>query len=263
MPDHLFHAKPRSPVALLRAGLRRFGMGWAVSVITLLSVCSSAVISNGISLGLFHAHLGLQGWTATLLTPALIAPVMTVLTLRLVLQLDTAHAELHRVIHVDHLTGLYNRRYFMQTLEIEVERARRGAGFSLAIIDVDDFKRINDRHGHPIGDRVLRAVAQACRAAIRETDVAARIGGEEFAFLFPDSPLETANVLAERLLTCIRGLRLDVMGQPLSVSISAGLTAMSARDAELEAALRLADKALYAAKAGGKNRLEILLPQVA
>lgn len=263
MPDRFRREKPRTPAALLRAGLRRYGMWPAVVVITLLSIASSALISSGISLGLFHDSMDLRAWTATLLTPAMIAPVMTSLILRLVLQLDNAHAQLHRLIHFDHLTEIYNRRYFMQALEFEVERARSGARFALAIVDVDDFKRINDQYGHPIGDLVLRQVAQACRASVRDTDVVARIGGEEFAFLFPNSPLDAANALAERLLVCIRALRIVVQGQPLSVSVSVGLTAMNSRDAELETALRLADKALYAAKAGGKNRLEILLPQAA
>ncbi len=244
--------------APLHAALRRFGMWPLVLASTVLSVAASVLIATLLHRVVFHAPMSDSAWSATLLAPALIAPAMSVLMLRLALQLDALQDRLNQVIHVDHLTSLHNRRFFMQELNAEVERARRtGSRFALAMVDVDDFKRINDQYGHPAGDEVLRQVARACRQAVRASDVVARIGGEEFAFLFPDSTLESAGELASRLLLGIRALQPRFGQRQLALSVSVGLTALGGADCELERALRLADRALYAAKAAGKDRLEV------
>ena len=255
-PVHAVHTA-RPP---LHAALRRFGIGPLVLASTVVSVAASVVIVTLLHRMVFHTTMRPAAWTATLLAPLLIAPSMSALMLRLAQQLAQLQDRLEAVIHVDDLTGLNNRRYFMQALQGEVERARRsGSRFALAIVDVDDFKTVNDRYGHPAGDEVLRQIARACCEAVRETDVVARIGGEEFAFLFPDSSLESAAELSTRLLARIRALRPQLGQPPLSLSVSVGLTALGGAASDLERALRLADQALYAAKAAGKDRIESMV----
>uniref|UniRef100_E6PRB3 GGDEF domain-containing protein n=1 Tax=mine drainage metagenome TaxID=410659 RepID=E6PRB3_9ZZZZ len=249
---------------MLRACLRRYGLWPTVALLTLLAIAVSAGIASSMTYGVLDGTMTRSAWIITLLTPALIAPVMSGITLRLLQQLDRAHTELHEVIHRDHLTELHNRRYFMQMLHEEVERTRReDTAFALAIVDVDDFKSINDRFGHLGGDEVLRQIAQTCRAAVRESDVVARIGGEEFACLFRASKLDAAEQLAQHLLQRIRDLKLQFQGVPLAISVSIGLTGVHGPQADLGSALRLADNALYAAKSAGKNRLEIHAAQAA
>ncbi len=232
-----------------------------VLALTVLSVCASAGIVAAVTCWGFGSGMTPHAWTVTLLAPALIAPLPSALTLHLVQRLDRLQETLNEVIHVDELTALRNRRYFMQALQREVERARRdGSRFALALVDVDNFKDINDGYGHPAGDLVLRHIADACRRAVRETDVAARIGGEEFAFLFPDGTSDLAHEIGTRLLAGVRELELRLQGTRLKLSVSVGLTIMQGSQAELTRALRLADQALYAAKAAGKDRLEMAAP---
>ncbi len=256
---------PPSPLHVdrfgLHAALRRFGLWPMVLALTALSVCASAAIVAAVTSWGFGSGMTPHAWTVTLLAPALIAPLPSALTLHLVQRLDRLQETLNEVIHVDELTALRNRRYFMQALQREVERARRdGSRFALALVDVDNFKDINDGYGHPAGDMVLRHIADACRQAVRETDVAARIGGEEFAFLFPDGTADLAREIGTRLLAGVRELELRLQGARLKLSVSVGLTIMQGSQAELTQALRLADQALYAAKAAGKDRLEMAAP---
>ena len=242
----------------LHAALRRFGLWPMVLALTALSVVASAAIVAAVTCWGFGGGMTPHAWTVTLLAPALIAPPPSALTLHLVQRLDRLQETLNEVIHVDELTALRNRRYFMQALQREVERARRdGSRFALALVDVDNFKDINDGYGHPAGDMVLRRIADACRQAVRETDVAARIGGEEFAFLFPDASPELTRELGARLLAGVRALDLRAQGLRQRLSVSVGLVLLQGTEAELTQALRLADQALYAAKAAGKDRLEM------
>jgi diguanylate cyclase (GGDEF)-like protein len=125
-----------------------------------------------------------------------------------------------------------------------------GRPLALLALDVDHFKRINDQGGHQLGDTVLREVAQCCRDALRETDLAARIGGEEFALLLPGSDLEQAQQLAERLRRAIAELQL-----PATVTVSIGCAELTLAMASIDALLARADEALYAAKDAGRNRV--------
>jgi diguanylate cyclase (GGDEF)-like protein len=175
--------------------------------------------------------------------------------------LASLNATLEKLALQDGLTGLANRRQFDVSLGNEFSRAtRHGAPLALAMIDVDHFKAYNDRYGHGAGDACLRALAQAI---LRETpgragDLAARYGGEEMAVLLPNTDSAGAHAVAERMRAAIAALALPHAGSPLGiVTISAGVAALVPRrgvDAPA-ALLELADRALYAAKEGGRNRV--------
>lgn len=160
-------------------------------------------------------------------------------------------AETEKLARTDPLTALPNRRQFFRSGEAALA-ASRGSGQPLALLalDVDHFKRINDQGGHQLGDTVLREVAQCCRASLRNTDLAARIGGEEFALLLPATDLAQAQQLAERLRQEIAALQL-----PAAVTVSIGCAELSAEMGSVDALLARADEALYAAKENGRNRV--------
>ena len=156
------------------------------------------------------------------------------------------HAEL------DSLTGLHNRRLFYEFLAREIARAQRYERFvSVIVFDLDDFKRINDRIGHLGGDAVLTDVAGQMRGVVRATDIACRVGGDEFAVILPESGRDDAELLADRIALSIRSIRVEKIG-PLK--ISAGVAEVRADDTATELFKR-ADQALYRAKKAGKARV--------
>ncbi|HEX8121922.1 MAG TPA: diguanylate cyclase [Solirubrobacteraceae bacterium] len=151
----------------------------------------------------------------------------------------------------DPLTGLYNRRFLLEALEKEVQRsARYGSEASLVIFDVDDFKLVNDRYGHAAGDDVLRAVGRLAEAHIRPADSFARIGGEEFALLLPETSQLEALLVAERVRTAIG--REKIIGDR-KITVSGGIASCPSDAGEAEELQRLADGALYFAKRNGKD----------
>ena len=156
----------------------------------------------------------------------------------------------------DSLTGLANRRSFDEELALEWRRAHRiGNSLALVLVDLDNFKQVNDTHGHPAGDAVLRTVGEVLGSGVRQIDLAARYGGEEFVVLVPESDLKGATQLAKRLRLAISKARTELSdGRLLKVTASFGVAAKG----DLESAERLvaeADRALYEAKRGGKNRV--------
>jgi diguanylate cyclase (GGDEF)-like protein len=170
------------------------------------------------------------------------------------------NARLHGVVQrqaiTDDLTGLANRRRFVEALEGELSRAERfGSELAVVIGDLDDFKSINDRFGHEFGNDVLRAFGQLVTDSTRDIDVAARLGGEEFAVLLPQTDVDGGAVFAERLRGGLAGLGLEGPdGQPLRVTASFGVAAYPPIDT-VDGLLRIADSALYRAKAHGKDRV--------
>ena len=169
------------------------------------------------------------------------------------------NARLHRAVEqqaiTDHLTGLANRRRFSETLSLEVSRAERfGGSLALVFADLDDFKRVNDRFGHHVGDEVLRRFADLMRESVREFDLAVRYGGEEFAVLLPETDLDGGVRLAERLAEAIRGARFTTPAGEFSVTSSFGVAGFPAA-ASMEQLVFAADRALYQAKREGKDRV--------
>ena len=165
-------------------------------------------------------------------------------------------AQLEQQALHDALTSLPNRRaYEAQAEQAMARAARSGAALSVGVADLDHFKKINDRYGHAVGDAVLRTVAQALRDTGRITDVAARLGGEEFGLLFPDASLHQAQQVAERIRAAVAAAITPLPdGRQLQVTISIGVASLMA-GASLDAAMSDADKALYVAKHQGRNQV--------
>ncbi len=168
-------------------------------------------------------------------------------------ELKVALKQIEELAITDELTGLYNRRFLQTTLASERAIAQReGSTFVLAFIDIDHFKAINDRHGHAVGDEVLVELAQLLRTSVREMDLVARFGGEEFVILLRDMTVDRAVQRMERIRKKVEGQTFSALGLPLT--ISAGLTEYRVPEPIDELILR-ADKLLYQAKEQGRNRV--------
>jgi diguanylate cyclase (GGDEF)-like protein len=171
-------------------------------------------------------------------------------------ELREANRILERLASSDSLTELDNRRCFFEKAAAEVERARRyGHPLSLQMLDIDHFKAINDRYGHVAGDHVLMALAEVLRANLRHSDVAARLGGEEFAILLPETNVDEAFAHAERIRQSVARLSVLNGTVSLSLTVSIGVAALGAGDSSIESVLMRADSCLYRAKQEGRNRV--------
>jgi diguanylate cyclase (GGDEF)-like protein len=168
--------------------------------------------------------------------------------------LTQANAELLNLASHDALTGVYNRRRFDEKLaDHSLLFQRSGRAFALLLIDVDHFKRVNDTHGHAVGDDVLRQISQLIQQATRATDFVARYGGEEFAVLLPEIEVpDSPDVVAEKIREAIAGAYFETAGQ-VTVSIGVGLA--EASDSDTTVLIKRADQQLYRAKSSGRNRV--------
>jgi diguanylate cyclase (GGDEF)-like protein/PAS domain S-box-containing protein len=176
---------------------------------------------------------------------------------RSIAALRDAHDKLSRVATIDELTGLGNRRLLVQQLDLEIERGRRqGRPLSVALVDFDRFKQLNDTRGHAAGDAALRHFAAMAQESLRATDHAGRWGGEEFLLLLPDTDREPAITTLERLLHDLRSRAVEFDGDSLHVTASAGVSCTNCEESA-EAILQRADAALYRAKANGRDRVEV------
>jgi diguanylate cyclase (GGDEF)-like protein len=173
-----------------------------------------------------------------------------------ILELNT---KLERLAMTDELTGLMNRRSFFIQGENEIKRAQRHqTPLSLLMLDVDRFKAVNDRYGHDAGDRVLQHVALKLIEIVREIDMVARMGGEEFSLLLPNTGAENAVKLAERVRLAIERGSCQIQDQSINVTVSIGVASYSKDTSSLEAILRHADDSMYQAKNQGRNRVVVL-----
>ncbi len=168
---------------------------------------------------------------------------------------DQAEA-LERLACVDGLTGLNNRRHFLTLAESEWSRFQRyQRPLALLMIDIDFFKSVNDTYGHDAGDAVLKAVAESLHRSKRSSDIAGRLGGEEFALILPEATLDRAVAAAERYRTLIGGRPIIVLGRQISVTVSIGVGVAETGMSGFEDLLKSADVALYEAKHCGRNRV--------
>ena len=165
-------------------------------------------------------------------------------------------AKLRRLATTDPLTGAFNRRQFFDKAKSEFQRHRRyGHAFVLLLMDLDHFKHINDNFGHPVGDAALKSFVNTAGMIFRETDLFGRTGGEEFSALLPETDIDDATRVAERLREKIEGLQLIAEGNSIHYTVSIGLTALRPGDDSLRQMVRRADEALYEAKGTGRNRV--------
>ena len=220
--------------------------------------------------GLFSAAIpAVLGNPILLIVPKLIniAAACVVLLLLLLRWLPSAVTEygkleqnvddLKSLASIDEMTGLYNRRQFDLLARAEWARFQRYIRpLSVLIIDVDHFKSVNDRFGHDAGDE-LKVVAAVCSSAKRASDILARIGGEEFAMLLPDTAEGDARIVAERLRDELRGRSPTIGGEKLGLAVSVGIAGASLSMSGIETLMKRADDALYEAKRGGRDRVVI------
>jgi diguanylate cyclase (GGDEF)-like protein len=245
----MFQLRPRAAVFVSFFALALFGLAMA-----LMSRRLPEVYAPAVELGHFLML------ACMLPTTAVLAGRLTHIRRRLKSQkqaLSAALLQIQALATRDELTGLLNRRQMQLLLEQEAQRClRSGHSFCVALVDIDHFKQINDSHGHGAGDAVLREFAVAAQQAIRGADVLARWGGEEFVLLLTDTRMPPAQAGAERLRERIAALVVVYAGKALNLTISAGLTESRPHEG-LEQTLERADKLLYRAKAGGRNRVEV------
>ncbi|MCC5887587.1 MAG: GGDEF domain-containing protein [Gammaproteobacteria bacterium] len=172
------------------------------------------------------------------------------------LELQLANAQLHELAIRDHLTSSLNRRHFYDVAEAELQRAQRyDAPVSLLLLDLDDFKGVNDRHGHACGDAVLCQLVELIQERLRNSDVLARLGGEEFVILLPETDLAAARLLADRLRQAIAEQPFEYSGIIIPLTTSWGVATAHAEDKGIDGLLNRADRALYVAKDSGRNRV--------
>ncbi len=160
----------------------------------------------------------------------------------------------------DSMTGLYNFRYFIDTLKKEIESAKKNhEALSCIMIDIDNFKEVNDNYGHQIGDMVLRELARSISLSVRSSDIPARYGGDEFIIILPKTSKTLAIRLANRLMSMFKNKEIRVPGtkEPIKVTLSMGISSFPEDTKDMDELIKIADAALYRAKNEGKNRIHV------
>jgi len=185
-------------------------------------------------------------------------PTLSIFSNQVAIALQNSYlmAKVQKMAIIDDLTGIFNRGHFFELAEHEFSQSRRyELPLSAIILDVDHFKKFNDRYGHIVGDQVLRNVANALQTNLREHDILGRYGGEEFAILMPVTDLKAAQVVAMRLKTCVADSRVETDSGPVGVNISIGVSELNPEMPTLLSLIHQADQAMYVAKSTGGNRV--------
>lgn len=175
----------------------------------------------------------------------------------LIQELKRANERLEKLTIMDEMTGVYNYRFIKTQMEKEIQRSvRYDKDLSICLIDVDNFKSINDKNGHPVGDHVLKTIANQLKEMTRASDFVGRYGGDEFIVIFPDTKLADAVRLAERVRSSIKSLPITAHGKTVSTSLSIGVADLIQKDRDcLDKLVEAADRCLYKAKQGGRNKV--------
>jgi diguanylate cyclase (GGDEF)-like protein len=172
------------------------------------------------------------------------------------LRVEGLNSQLKTISRIDGLTGLFNRRYWQERFEREYKLSMRSKScISLVMLDIDHFKVVNDTYGHQSGDEVIRNIASIIRKATRETDIAGRYGGEEFVILLPDTSCENAITVAERIRKAVMGTLVKHEQHEIKYTCSLGVADLQSAYTKSQTWIEAADKALYAAKEGGRNKV--------
>ena len=256
--QHLIpQTQPRSGPSL-RSLLVRLSL-WQICLgVTALGIVASSSIALGVNILL---HRPSPNFLLSMLMsagiPALISPPVTWLAMRLLLETEAARRVAERMAVTDPLTSTFNRRHFFVVGERRFTQSKHlQQQLAVVLLDVDDFKAVNDQHGHAVGDRVLVDVAQACMACMRESDLLARYGGEEFVALLPATDWAHALQVAERVRASVANLRIVVdSAAPIRPTVSIGVAVLAAASVSFDSLLAQADVAMYSAKRSGKNRV--------
>jgi diguanylate cyclase (GGDEF)-like protein len=242
----------------LRAMVLRFGRWKTCVAVTLIGMLASLAMSLVINLLIGRsAH---ELWVSLLMSagiPALIAPPVTWLVISLLQDAERARRAAEWLAVTDPLTGAFNRRHFFVVGERRFAHSRQALEpVCVLLLDVDNFKSINDQHGHATGDRVLIEVARACKVSLRDADLLARYGGEEFVALLPATDLPEALQVAERVRTSVADTQVATDGGAVvRPTVSVGVAMLAAGLVSFDGLLAQADAAMYDAKRSGKNRV--------
>ena len=247
-----------NPLAMLKSWTPDFSVEKTKEVFELIgvigttSVCYLPLITDGRSMGI------LWMWGEGLHDRDL--PTMSLFASQLAAAIQNANllSEVGRLAITDELTGIFNRRHFFELAdELFLIAKRNKRPLTAVIADLDHFKKFNDNYGHLVGDQVLRAVAQLMSSALRESDIIGRYGGEEFAFILPETNNNAAIHAAERILAHVADVPIDTDAGKLSIQLSIGIAEISDETPTLQSLFVRADQAMYMAKTGGRNRLAV------
>ncbi len=236
--------------------------GWIlkrVALMTVFAVLASASFCALILYNVYGTFAGMSlGMTISIVTPLLLAPIGSYQYIAMSYRLRRANEKLKVLSEVDPLTDTLNRRTFMEEADKHLALAsRHHYPTSLIVLDFDHFKQINDCYGHAVGDDVLMSTVHIIKDTIRETDVLARIGGEEFILLLPHTGRQGALFLAERILSLIRENVIVSHQEQVQVTVSMGGVTCGTSQSRLDELMSRADRLLYRAKQAGRDRIVI------
>ncbi|MGE0311762.1 MAG: GGDEF domain-containing protein [Lautropia sp.] len=266
--DKAFALTPLPPLpaetATIRGMRRLFLLAGSKGMAVIVTAAS--IVASVLTTALVQTLAGFQGWmfwsgiVVSIAVPLVVAPLVSHQFSALTQYLLGIEAQLHSLANRDALTGAPNRRWITERCEEAAAfAAATGRGYGVMMIDVDHFKSINDRHGHHGGDAVLRELVRILATGLRPSERFGRYGGEEFLVLTADTSSESLLARAEALRRAIAGTTIRVDGMPIGMTASIGAARSGALDADasLDDVLRRADGALYRAKAGGRDRVEL------
>ncbi len=239
---------------MMKSLIKRFGPRKTAFVAILGSVAGAAVIVGLLDL-LIKRRIVPEDIIIGMVTASILASVAIIGLIRVVQQLTQMQGKLRSLANEDYLTNVASRRHLIRTALREWRRAQRyGHCLTVLMLDADDFKMVNDAHGHLAGDAALRHIARICRQSVRAHDLVGRYGGEEFVILLPETSAAEGLVVAERLRKQVDSTPVKYDGMPIRVTVSVGLAENTDSCTEFNDLLSCADLALQAAKRAGKNR---------
>ncbi len=242
-----------------RRWVTRIGMGSSIVLIMLVSTLSSILLTLLVAwvVGDFNSSALLHLMLYTVPLPLLISGPVAWPFMHILFQLDSLENEMRQLASIDSLTGLLNRRLFLSQAQQYAQFAKRElVPFSVILMDLDDFKLINDTFGHDCGDLVLKSIGETINSTLRESDFAGRYGGEEFVFLLPNTKKDAAKHFIDRLQRRIHKSPVYFDGAEVEVTASIGVVDyIPGLNSDLRTLLHLADQAMYKAKRTGKNRV--------
>lgn len=252
-PRGLMQFKHMSIQAFLRRFIRRYGEVNAVLVFTSLLI--TLVVAIIVTLGwLSQGNVDSAVLPAPIILTALIGSAVFYHFVTLISQLDRSEEKLRALSIMDDLTDVYNRRFFIEQVEKELAKAMRyGTVFSILAVDIDHFKKINEKHGHFAGDAVLQAMANTCMNNLRAMDVFARFSGEQFMFLIPEADKTDIVTFARKILQAVENTPVVYDHEEIRFTVSIGVKICDAHTGSLESVLKAADDAVAEAKKRGRN----------
>ena len=238
----------------LDRGVRRT-ISIRVVKVTLAAIIASLLITVALGYLIYGTLMVPAGLFIATIAPAVIAPCASFLTISLSYRLEVANRRLQLLSETDPLTNTLNRRKFMEVAERELALAERHCyPSSIVIIDFDDFKLVNDKHGHAVGDMALVQTIDVIKSLIRESDILARFGGEEFILMLPHTARQGAQSLSQRILDTVEQTPVELDEGSVSITLSAGSVTCETSCTPLDVLMSRADELLYESKQNGRNR---------